>query len=120
MLYLLPIGPPVVPTNIIVTNITGTSAVITWTIPYVAFTFEQYRVQYGLDFDSLLMSSEVLYSGPGFNAVNETYSITLTNLNPLSQYYFKVEASNSEESSNTSIMMFTTVEDGKYNIELFS
>ena len=94
------------------TDITGTSAVISWTISYVAFTFEQYRVNYGLNSTALSMMSDVVY-GVGMDAVNATYSVTLSALDPLTTYYFQVVASNSESSSTSAIMTFTSGEDGK-------
>lgn len=104
-------GDPALATDVIVVNITGTSAVVMWTIPSVAFTFEQYRVYYGNSSDSLFMASEIVY-GVDLYAVNETYTIVLSGLEPLSTYFFQIISTNSESESYTAIMNFTTGEDG--------
>ena len=95
-----------------VTSITGRSAVVIWTIPYVAFTFEQYRLNYGSNSDVLSMMSETLY-GTDLDATNATYAVTLSELNPLFTYYIQVLSTNSEFMSSTSIYNFTTGGDGK-------
>lgn len=100
-----------VPTNVMVVNITGTSAVVMWTISNIAFTFEQYRVDYGISPDTLTMMSSVVY-GTDVDAVNETYTVTLDGLDPLTTYHIQVVSTNSEFSSSTAITNFTTDEDG--------
>ena len=97
--------------NVMVVNVSSSSAVITWIIPSVAYTFEQYRVNYGPSAGSLTMSSEVL-DGDDLDAVNVTYEVTLTGLEPYSTYYIQVVSTNSESSSSTSLLSFTTSEDG--------
>ena len=93
-------------------NITGETAVIMWTILRVTFTFEEYAVYYGQTEDSLSMMSEVLY-GLDLSAVNVTYKVTLSGLQPLSIYYYRVVSSNSITESSSAILNFTTVRDGK-------
>ena len=95
-------------------TITSRSAVIIWTIPSVAYTFEQYRVNYGQSQDSLTMTSEILDS-TDLDAVNVTYNVTLNGLYPYSTYYIQVESTNSESSSFTSVQNFTTSEEGIYS-----
>ena len=104
-------GDPALAVDVIVLNITGTSAVVMWTIPSLAFTFEQYRVYYGNSSDSLFMTSEILY-GTDLDAENETYAIELSGLEPLTTYYYQIVSTNSESESYTDIMNFTTGEDG--------
>ena len=108
------LGPPTPAIDSVVMTITSRSAVIIWTIPSVAYTFEQYRVNYGQSQDSLTMTSEILDS-TDLNAVNVTYNVTLNGLYPYSTYYIQVESTNSESSSFTSVQNFTTSEEGIYS-----
>lgn len=104
---------PVVPTEVMVISVTGSTAIITWTVPYVELTSELYTVLYGLSEDALDTSSSI----PGFSDVtllNQSYTIALTQLDALTTYYFQIQSENSELSSLTDIMQFQTTEGGKH------
>ena len=98
-------------TNVIVMNVTSTTAIVTWTISRVAFTYEEYVVYFGQSMDSLSVMSETLY-GTDLEAVNVTYMVTLSGLEPLSTYYYQIVSSNSVTSSSTAILDFTTIQEG--------
>ena len=98
-------------TNVMVVNVTGRTAVITWTISRVIFTAEEYVVYYGQSSDSLTMMSEVLY-GTDLEAVNVMYKVTLSELEQLSTYYYNIVSSNSFTSTTTAVLNFTTIQEG--------
>ena len=98
-------------TDVVALNVTGTRAVILWTISIVTFTPEEYVVYYGQSSDSLTMMSEVLY-GSDLEAVSVTYEVTLSELEQLSTYYYQVVSSNSFTSSSSPVQSFTTIQDG--------
>ena len=92
-------------------GVTGSTAIITWTVPYVELTSEIYTVLYGLGGDALDFSVSL----PGYSDItllNATYTIPLTELDALTTYYYLVQSENSELSSRTEIMQFQTTEAG--------
>ena len=77
-------------------NITYNSATIRWTVPALSYDPEIYIVEYGLAMDSLTMTSSMVMSDvtplnymDGFQG-----SVTLTRLNRLTLYYYRVMATN--------------------------
>ena len=103
---------PVVPTEVMVISVTGSTAIITWTVPYVQLTSEIYTVFYGLSEDTLDSSTSI----PGSSDVtllNQSYNIALTQLDALTTYFFQVQSENSELTSLTEIMQFQTTEGGE-------
>ena len=89
-------------------HITTTSAVITWTIPFIVSTQESYVIFYGLD------TTLSLQTAPYNSGVNITivFSQVLFNLDPLDTYYFKVVATNNVGSAGSDINSFTTLPGG--------
>lgn len=104
---------PVIPTDVYATNITSTSAVIIWTVPSIIYTTEQYTVVYGLNPAFLDLMSSPVYSSPDLTLLNQTYLLTLNDLQPVSTYYYRIRSENTEDSSTTETLQFTTVEDGE-------
>ena len=98
-----PTGSPFAPTAVTVSDITSTSARISWTIPNIPSTVESYSVTYGLDPTALTSVS------PPHNSGFNVYSQVLAGLDPSETYYFRVVASNTVGSSGSDIDSFMTL-----------
>lgn len=105
--------PPRTPIDVTVTEITATSANISWTIPEILYDEEIYYVQYGLQNTTLNQISSVISSGSDLDITNAMYTITLQDLHPYYTYYFVVTAMNSIAPKSTELLWFTTLEAGK-------
>ena len=93
-----------------VRDITADSALIQWTVPYIAYSPEMYVVKYGTSQDSLTEKSDSTYSGEDITITNETYSIKLSNLKENTSYYVQVVATNTANRTNMSnVESFTTL-----------
>ena len=91
------------------TAINTTAVEVTWTVPYIASGAESYVVSYGLNSSALSMTSDRVYSVSDLTVVNQTYSVTLIDLQELTNYFFQVVSTNGESSrSYTNIMNFMT------------
>jgi hypothetical protein len=101
---------PVVPTGVMVVGVTGTTAIITWIVPYIEYTSEQYTISYGENPVALDRSTTPVPSYSDTTLVNQTYTVALTGLDTVTTYYFLIESENSELSASTEIMEFTTTE----------
>ena len=89
-----------------------TDAIISWTVRAIAYTSESYHIEYGLDENSLIMESEIINGTLNFTSSNLMYLTTITNLQPFTQYYYRVVATNSFTTAETSVQMFRTSESG--------
>ena len=96
-------------------NVTTYSATLQWVTPYLAYTQEQYTINFGTTRDSLSQSSPVLSSTTDISASNVTYDISIQDLSPNTVYYFQIRIMNSYGETTTGIMTFTTSEAGKIN-----
>ena len=79
---------------------------------------ETYTVGFGNDSMTLSQVSEVM-GNTNLTAVNELFSVNITELTPFTTYYYNISASNSLGTTTTSVMNFTTDETGTvtfYNI----
>ena len=93
-----------------ITDITADSALIQWTVPYIAYSPEMYVVKYGTSQDSLTENSDSTYSGEDTAITNKTYSVKLSNLKESTTYYVQVVATNTAKRTNKSNMeRFTTL-----------
>ena len=93
-----------------ITDITVDSALIQWTVSYIAYSPEVYVVKYGTSQDSLTENSDSTYSGEDTTITNKTYSIKLSNLKENTSYYVQVMATNTAKRTNKSNMeRFTTL-----------
>ena len=101
---------PQQPTNLM-DNAIGTggmSIMIRWTVPIIAYTPENYVVNYGTSMGSLVMTSAMVMSGSDFEAVNQVFSVTLTGLVDTTTYFYQVVATNGQGSTSSDIQSFTT------------
>ena len=78
------------------TDVTDTTATISWTVPSIAYTPETYRVLYGTTSDSLdRTSGQLRTSGIDISVTSLPLSPPLSGLDPDTAYYYTVNASNS-------------------------
>ena len=108
--------PPATPITFPVTANT-TTATISWVVPAIAYTRETYYVNYGTSADSLDGASIMVQGAADLQATGTSYSITLTELSPLTLYYYQVVARNSEETTSTSTSSFYTSANGEKKCE---
>ena len=103
--------PPNAPT--LLSSIAGqTQATISWIVTSVAYTLETYSVKYGIRIDNLDMISNGTDGSSNSTAINQAYSLTITGLEPFTQYYYAVAAYNSFTTTESAIQAFRTTEAG--------
>jgi len=85
---------------------------VQWSVSYIAYTPENYTVNYGLAMDSLDMSVTVTPSGVNFAIPSQPVmlSANLTSLSPGVTYYYQVEARNSVGPTLSAVQQFTSNE----------
>ena len=98
------------------TDNTGTSAIITWLIPYIASTPETYSIQYGTSADNLNLAIFAT-SGSDTSIVDQVYSRTVSALSYVTMYYFRMVVENDIGSVTTEILSFITAEGGEYSVK---
>ncbi len=86
---------------------TLTTAQIQWSIPRIAYTPEQYTVEYGTSPGSLSQSSAVVSGSTDLAAVDRQYSVEVTGLLEGSTYYYRVVAHNTYGSTSSNVYTFT-------------
>ena len=87
---------------------------ITFTIPTIAYTPENYSISYkGLELQTTITDSVTVMSSSNISATNKQYSVMLSGLEEDNTYSFVVVSTNCIGSTNTSIMNFTTRPDCK-------
>ena len=87
---------------------------ITFTIPTIAYTPENYSISYeGHELQTTITDSMTVMSSNNISATNEQYSIMLSGLEEDNTYSFVVASTNCIGSTNTSMMNFTTQPDRK-------
>lgn len=106
-------SPPIQPREVLATNITAYSATVQWVIPHLTYTQEQYNVSYGTTRGLLDQSSVVMSSSADISASNITYDLSIQDLMPNSVYYFQLRSTNTQGTTTSIIMTFTTLEAGK-------
>ena len=91
-----------------------TTANITFTIPTIAYTPENYSISYeGLELQTIITDSMTVMSSSSISVTNEQYSILLSGLEEDNTYSFTIVSTNCIGSINTSIVNFTTQPDCK-------
>lgn len=99
---------------------TATTVTISWTIPAVLYTEEEYYVEYGLQSTILDQRSASQFSGSDTEVTDVMYTVTLQNLHPYYTYYFVVTSENEVSPKSTETFTFTTLEAGKlFGSDLF-
>ena len=95
-------------------TISDSSAHIQWTVSSIAYTPETYVVEYGTSQDSLDMTSDPSHSGGDIIVVNQMYSVQLSSLEPDTQYYYQVVATNTALSRSSNLLSFRTANNCKF------
>ena len=85
---------------------------ISWVIPTIVFDQENYTVQYGTDMMMLQSTSELVQGSNDTNVINGMFSVDITGLIPFTTYYYVITATNTNDSTNTLVMNFTTDQTG--------
>ena len=123
MTYILIIIGPAVPVQPVLgpVSVTPTTATISWTIPQVSYTPENYTVIFGTSMDELNMISNVFYTNNIDNlmfltATNIQYNVTIQGLNINVMYYYEVESVNTIGKNYSSISNCITSESGKITL----
>jgi len=90
----------------------STEALVSWRVGKIAYTQENYHVEFGVSNDALTMRSEAVNGSSNLTSINQLYSVTLTGLDPFTQYYYTVVATNSFITAQTTVQAFQTTEAG--------
>ena len=110
------IGPTVPTTPSIERNTPSSSQVtISWRVATIAYTTENYHIDFGIGSDALTMRSGVINGSTNLTSTNLLYSATVTGLQPFTQYYYRIVATNSFTMSQTDVQTFRTTEGGEQN-----
>ena len=109
----LSVGPTAPNVAIILSSTVGAvQATINWIVTVTAYTPESYFIVYGLSNDTLDQRSDAVEGATNLTSTNMAYSITITGLRPFTQYYYRIDASNSFTTTETAIETFQTTEGG--------
>ena len=114
MIYGIFLGPLVTPT-LVQSEVTTTTATISWRVTEVDHNPENYTVAYsGLDLQPETKDIEWILSDPA-NTPTPTYmySVLLDNLEEANMYNYTVQATNCIGITNTNTLQFTTLSDSE-------
>ena len=108
-LFFTAISRPVVATNIMSTA-GATTANISFIIPIIAYTPENYTIRYtGETFQTTQATSMLRMSSDNISIVNESYVFMLRGLEEADTYSFTVDSTNCNGTTSTAVMNFTTI-----------
>ena len=103
---------PLIPIDVN-TSVAETSANITFTIPAIAYTPEQYHIEFiGMELQNNLTNSTVISGTGNITATDLVYTITLNGLEEANSYNFSVVSTNCQGSTRTQVENFTTLPAG--------
>lgn len=103
-IHILGASPSVEPTMLMAVDVIHNSATIRWTVSSLSYDPEIYVVQYGLAMDNLTMTSAMVMGDvTPLNYLDDFQgSVTLTGLNRLTTYFYRVMSTNSGGSTTFS------------------
>ena len=101
----LPLPPPIV----VYSEVSHTSAKISWVISAVSYVPETYFVAFGFNPSSLVFNSSLVAGSTDLTARKEIFSLVLNDLTHGTTYYVSVVAMNSYGSVKSSTIYFETV-----------
>ena len=81
-------------------------------MPHIAYTPETYILRYGTNENFLTNASDVVSGSSDITVANQLYAVRLSNLEPLTDYFYQVVAMNSFRSNASEIATFTTSSPG--------
>lgn len=89
------------------TTLSAENAEISWLIPFVAYTPENYTVVYGRDPGLLNYSSDLVVGSDDITRANQMFSVTLNGLLANTTYYYQVTARNSIGTNSSNVEEIT-------------
>ena len=106
---LLPLGPALPLSPISLNSVANaTTATITWVVSSVAYSPEMYIVTYGVTNTDLDSMSEDVEGTQDITVTDVIFVITIGDLHPFRQYYYKIVAQNSLGSTQSGVYSFQT------------
>ena len=90
-------------------DVTADRSIIRWRVISIAYTPETYIVMYGTDESNLNQTSEEEMGETDINAVDTLFAVTLSNLQAVTTYYYRVVATNSYDSTESGVNIVTTL-----------
>ena len=106
--FFIAISRPVVATNVMLSD-GATTANISFIIPIIAYTPENYTIRYtGETFQTTQATSMLRMSSDNISMVNESYVFMLRDLEEANTYSFTVDSTNCNGTTSTAVMNFTT------------
>ena len=97
------------PTNVRVVSSDAATATVQWTVPLIAYTPETYMVSYSTgSLTRQVLMSDPVESGADFDAVNQTFSVELTGLEPNTTYNYQVITENTVATTTSELQNFIT------------
>ena len=107
------ISSPVVAT-IIMLSAGATTANISFIIPIIAYTPENYTIRYtGETFQTTQATLMLRMSSDNISTVNERYMFILRGLEEANTYIYTVDSTNCNGTTSTAVMNFTTISTSK-------
>ena len=103
---------PVQPVDLVLTTAASDFVIVQWVVPYIVYTPETYVVQYGTTENFLTNTSDVVSGSSDMTVTNQLYSVRLSSLEPLTDYFYRVVAMNSFSSNASEMATFTTSSPG--------
>ena len=106
---------PPFPPEYVQSTVSTTIANISWTVPVIAYTPENYTVTYyGLELQPETRQSQTIVGEPtDILAMDRMYYVLLEDLEEANTYHYTVNAINCNGTTNTVLMIFTTLPSGK-------
>ena len=100
-------APPLAPVNLMTSGVTNDRATIQWTVPSVAYDRETFVVMFGND-SSFSQSSSSVMGRQDITLANTQYIIEITGLDMNTQYYYRVQSTNTDGSTTSMESNFNT------------
>ena len=108
--------PPFTPMQV-QSTVTTTTANISWTVPAIAYTLENYTVTYnGLELQPEPKQSALIVGGPTNILASDheyQYFVVLEGLEEANTYNYTVNSINCNGTTSTDVMSFTTLPDSE-------
>ena len=101
-------APPFAPVSVSIDSIGAQSVTISWLVPVISYDPESYAIHYGLKETGMNYSTESLPGTEDFWVRNQSYITKLPGLQPDTSYHITVIAINSNGSTASETLYFTT------------
>ena len=98
------------PVGLAALNVEHSATTIVWVVTEIAYTNESYVVRYGMDVDNLTNSTNLVEGETDLMATDQQFETRIEDLRSDIEYYFIVDAINSEGQTSSLPGTFTTLE----------